>query len=75
MLTLNQPTSMYSVLIIGEIIDGYYSEDNQVYVVLIEDNKYDSVYQELSKDSRISRIINDRQTLEDYQEAVNSGIN
>lgn len=43
-------------------------------VILVDNDKYDSVYNELVKDDRIERIINDRQTLEEYQEIVNSGI-
>ncbi len=45
-----------------------------VCVVLIDNDKYDSVYNELLNNDKIERIINDRQTLKDYQEAVNSGI-
>ena len=58
----------------GEVVDSYNSEDMYVNVILIDDSKYDDVYNELSKDNRIERIINDRQTLEEYQEVVNSGI-
>lgn len=45
-----------------------------VNVVLIDENKYDSVYNELKKNYKIERIINDKQTLKEFQDVVNSGI-
>lgn len=62
-------------VIIGEVITTYIYNDNMyAAVILIDNDKYDSVYNELLKNDRIERIINDRQTLEEYQEIVNSGI-
>ena len=63
------------VVIIGEVITTYTYNDNMyAAVILVDNDKYDSVYNELVKNDRIERIINDRQTLEEYQEIVNSGI-
>lgn len=51
----------------GEVVDGYTTEDMYVEVILVEENKYDEVYNELSQNNKVERIINDKQTLEDYK--------
>lgn len=50
----------------GEKVDDYTTEDMYVEVILVEEDNYDKVYNELSQNDDVERIINDKQTLEEY---------